>query len=1378
MLRLILYSAALTTSFTATSQFSNQQLLSSYINHPMGVFSADIDNDGDNDIVSASEDDHKIAWYENLGAIGFSQQKVIDNNSQAAMSVYATDADGDGDLDVFAASMEDHTIAWFENLDGHNFGPKQILSNNLTFASCVSGADLDGDGDNDILATGKLTSRVVWFENFGNGTFSGEQIISNNALHSSFVYSEDFDGDGDYDVVSASELDDKIAWYENLGGGVFGPEIIITTDAEFANAVYAMDLDGDADIDIMAASDSTIAWYENDGLGNFSIEHILTDTTSGVSSVYAVDIDGDGDNDIIGTSYYAPFGTVFWFQNLGGGNFSGITAFPVTGGGAGEIIAADLNGDAQPDLIIPFRNSNRITWQVNLGAGNFGPENELTSQMDEATSVRTLDVDNDGLKDVISCASGPKRLVWYKNLGAGKFGNYNVIDDAVFYVRALQVSDFDGDGKEDITCSANGQVLWYKNLGNGTFDNAQSLTTLINAHRDIACGDFDNDLDDDLLIGALGGDSLFWIENLGAGSFGPPQLISSAILQGQSVQIADLNGDGFKDAVVASYTGDHISWFENLGNGSFGTIQTVTTLVNGPQQIRTADIDDDGDVDILSASVFDTKIAWYENDGTGLYPTEHIVATTGMGLAVNLDDLDGDGDLDILTGSMTPNQLSWHENLGGGAFGPEQIITTLVERIGIIHTDDVDNDGDPDIFTASYNDDKIAWHQNYLFSPFQIRGKLFFDANQNGQQEPSEVGLPLLQVNSAPNANYAYTYSNGQYLLNVHEDSLGWYTISPEILNGWTITTDSLNYTVNITNQTPVYDSLDFGFYPDSTTNRIETSLVGAFPECNSTINYWINVANTGATTPSGNIHLHLHDSLTFVAASQTPDSIIGQHIYWSYDTLDFFSVHQINLQVTTPNFNSMGDTLTSILISTVDSSGTTVFIAQDTLLPVLVCAYDPNDKSASPAGTDSLGFIAPSVSQLEYLVRFQNTGTSTATNVVIEDQLDPNLDWSSVELIGSSHPFNFDSDPSGLITFSFDSMNLPDSSTNFLGSQGYIEFSVNILPGLPNGTSIHNSANIFFDSNPPVTTNEKINTLFDCTSWLNDLTFTQSMCQGNAFNASLPSTPGNNQTIWQIDTTVLEGASVTWSANASGVLPVLVSISNGLCSQDSLFDLIVYPSYDSLVHSEFICEGDSLFYLGTYFYTDTILYSEFQSINGCDSSVLWMLTVNLNPDLVLVSSPTDTTCINSALMPLPLYTISNGSYSGNGVTGNQFDPSVAGVGLHSINYTVTDSLGCSSESTTSIFVDACLGLLELENNQLLVLPNPFTSETEIIFPAAVSGKLVVKDLFGRTVIEKSLHGETFVQLNAKEIGTGQFIVYLMDESQGLILYKANIISL
>jgi hypothetical protein len=83
------------------------------------VFAADVDGDGDLDVLSASYDDDKIAWYENTDGGGtFGSQQVLSTLANGAFSVFAADVDGDGDLDVLSASFSDDKIAWYENRGG------------------------------------------------------------------------------------------------------------------------------------------------------------------------------------------------------------------------------------------------------------------------------------------------------------------------------------------------------------------------------------------------------------------------------------------------------------------------------------------------------------------------------------------------------------------------------------------------------------------------------------------------------------------------------------------------------------------------------------------------------------------------------------------------------------------------------------------------------------------------------------------------------------------------------------------------------------------------------------------------------------------------------------------------------------------------------------------------------------------------------------------------------------------------------------------------------------------------------------------------------------------------------------------------------------
>jgi len=154
------------------------------------------------------------------GNASFSPQQIISTLANGARSVYVADLDGDGDLDVLSSSYYDDEIAWYENTGNGTFGSQQIISTLADGAYSVYAADLDGDGDLDVLSASATDDEIAWYENTGSGTFGSQQIISTLANGARSVYAADLDGDGDLDVLSASYLDDEIAWYENTTSAI------------------------------------------------------------------------------------------------------------------------------------------------------------------------------------------------------------------------------------------------------------------------------------------------------------------------------------------------------------------------------------------------------------------------------------------------------------------------------------------------------------------------------------------------------------------------------------------------------------------------------------------------------------------------------------------------------------------------------------------------------------------------------------------------------------------------------------------------------------------------------------------------------------------------------------------------------------------------------------------------------------------------------------------------------------------------------------------------------------------------------------------------------------------------------------------------------
>ncbi len=143
----------------------------------------------------------------------------------------------------------------------------------------------------------------------------------------------------------------------------------------------------------------------------------------------------------------------------------------------------------------------------------------------------------------------------------------------------------------------------------------------------------------------------------------------------------------------------------------------------------------------------------------------------------------------------------------------------------------------------------------------------------------------------------------------------------------------------------------------------------------------------------------------------------------------------------------------------------------EDFLCTTVRTSFDPNDISAVGAGTRAEHFIAKK-SELEYTIRFQNTGNDTAFVVRITDMLPPELDKTTLQIGASSHPMTYNLKGNGVLEFLFTNILLPDSTTNEKASHGFVSYKINTKPNLQDGQTIDNQANIYFDVNLPVATN------------------------------------------------------------------------------------------------------------------------------------------------------------------------------------------------------------------------------------------------------------------------------------------------------------------
>ena len=723
----LLFLSTILFSFTTSAQIDFEAHITvddtGGTNNPQSVFAADLDGDGDMDMLSASNNDSKIAWYKNTDGQGnFGPQQIISETNGRAAVVFAADMDADGRTDVLAVAGG--KLLWFKNIDGQgNFGNAQEISTDIG-AYSIFASDLDNDGDMDVLTSSFAPYTISWFENAdGLGSFGTQNVISTNFDSPLDAKAADIDGDGDMDVLSGSTyIDNNVVWFKNTDGqGTFVQQQILTTDIKYPGDAITADIDGDGDLDIVVASEklegNRVIWFENtNGQGNFSNGPNLVAMINNPDTLYAADFDNDNDLDIaVGTGYNIG---VVWYKNNGNGTFGSQLTIDANVEGINSLFATDIDADGDQDLFLSAGTADRVAWHENTnGQGSFGPANELAAinGANGTYQVRSVDIDGDGDKDIIAALYLDNRVVWQENLdGQGNFSELRELG-SLKHAIAVYSGDVDGDGKMDVFASGREKLIWYKNLdGLGSFGNEQIIDYEQYVDMEtVHAADIDGDGDLDV-FGHLSSNILFWKENNGTGGFGPRQIISQQYVLSDSIVTADMDNDGDLDLVVCYWGDGVIVWYENMdGQGSFSTDKLVDTLL-APDQVDVADFDNDGDMDIVTLDYGTDEVMWYENiDGQGTFGSKQVISNTiDRPFSLKATDIDNDGDLDVLATSYSTATLWLFQNDGTGNFNNGQAFTSEVRSPIFVTADDFNGDGKMDVLASSYSNDEIIWFEN------------------------------------------------------------------------------------------------------------------------------------------------------------------------------------------------------------------------------------------------------------------------------------------------------------------------------------------------------------------------------------------------------------------------------------------------------------------------------------------------------------------------------------------------------------------------------------------------------------------------------------------------------------------------------------------
>ena len=453
-----------------------------------------------------------LFWYENTAGNGLSWvQRTIATGVWFAVAVSAADVDRDGDLDVMASSANDDTAAWYENVDGSGgVWTTRTIANPLEAGADLLAADVDGDGDVDAVVSPQELRPLLSFENVdGHGATWTARTIATPAAQARSVSVSDLDGDGDVDVLAPQgnvtgsgtaglvrergrrrdprgRADDRNPRRRGLSGdrrgrrrrrrsgcrlrvllrerdrlvpqpvdppaACFVPRPDIASGLGLSSRFPALgtaDVDGDGDrdalsaIDVSSAVDSRIAWHRNLGAAAAWSTHAIATDTGAIATVRPADIDGDGDVDVVSQ----PRNVLTAFRNLTGDGSAwkaGVVA-PPPFTQSGEVFdVVDLDRDGDVDVVHPDVSSNALSWMDDLGTGSSWVERTI-AVANAVLHAAGTDVDGDGDPDVVVHRFNGA-IDWYENLGAAAAWGLHTVAPASFG-ESLVDGDVDGDGE-------------------------------------------------------------------------------------------------------------------------------------------------------------------------------------------------------------------------------------------------------------------------------------------------------------------------------------------------------------------------------------------------------------------------------------------------------------------------------------------------------------------------------------------------------------------------------------------------------------------------------------------------------------------------------------------------------------------------------------------------------------------------------------------------------------------------------------------------------------------------------------------------------------------------------------------------------------------
>lgn len=579
------------TSAGGSSNYWRYHSVANYLTYYYYCYNAmdlgDLNGDGYLDIVLASYPRYS---YYNVNRLyrylnpktrtGTWSSQIIDSSAQQIYSLEVEDMDDDGDDDIITATYGANSIKYYENLNGAGSSWSENTLTSFTRGKHILAEDLNDDGKMDFIVGGGsgVYEFAVFYQGANDRSYT-KHLVTNGIIDPMAFAYFDKEGDGDLDFMISGYTGSQLVFANTTSKTTPTYQITWIEDGGVKDirGMDYTDMDGDGDLDVVfcAYASGWIGWMENDGTpfnGAGTLHKI--GALGNAIEIKVGDVNGDGHKDIAALS---SGGVAVWWENTGDA-FSTWNGYVIGTGipNAYSMFLGDFTGDSKADFVVSsargYSGGLIRIYKSPSDPYNTWPVNHIATSISYMKRIYADDMDLDGDLDVLAVygayASG--NVVYYRNpLGTRDpmSGTWQAVQigSGLYYPEDVRSIDISDDGYPDVVTTGSyyySKVKWYHSPYGDQVPSWTAHNIYTGAYDwRLEVGDIGNDGYADILFnrGSYSSpSSLYWFEE-GVDYTGSWNGRSLGSYSGTwCVGIADLEGDGVHELLSTSKSRNEI----------------------------------------------------------------------------------------------------------------------------------------------------------------------------------------------------------------------------------------------------------------------------------------------------------------------------------------------------------------------------------------------------------------------------------------------------------------------------------------------------------------------------------------------------------------------------------------------------------------------------------------------------------------------------------------------------------------------------------------------------------------------------------------------------------------------------------------------------